>query len=63
MNTDMAQICRVLRSLLAAADKGKMTKGDKDLCAALLSSIEEKYGAGVAALDAAAVVLAVDAES
>jgi len=51
MNTDIAQLCKVLRSLLKAAHAGEMSKDDFALCGALLSALEQKYEAGVAALE------------
>jgi len=52
VNTDVAQLCKVLRSLLGAAKAGKISKEDYAMCEALLSALESKYEAGVAALDA-----------
>jgi len=53
MNTDIAEICFVLRALLSASRDGKFSKKDYAMCEALLSVLEEKYEAGVASLDGA----------
>jgi len=50
MNTDIAQLCRVLRTVLNAAQAGKMSKDSYAMCEAILSALEEKYRAGTAAL-------------
>lgn len=57
MNTDMGQLIVVLRSILRAAKKGKMSGPDYSMCSELLECLEVKYRSGVAAVSAAAVVL------
>jgi len=57
MNTDIAELCAVLRSILRAIEKGKITKADKKMCEELLGNLEIKYRAGAAAIAAAAQTL------